>query len=209
MQPLQIIDVSCNHCGATLKVDEKTRFVTCSYCHSRLAIQRSDSAVFTEALEKIEEHTGGMAENLKLIQLQNELEQLDREWMMSRESLMVSGEHGSRYEPSAIAGVVLILFGLFGGGIWIYFTTSFMRQSSFPQGFPPGFPGHSSFGMPSIFPFFGVAFIIFGILGGMSVINKAGRLGDSRRSYEMRRSSLVGRINDEKRLQQPNDRTRP
>lgn len=172
---LKIVDVSCNHCGATLQVDEKTRFVTCSYCHSRLAIQRSDSAVFTEVLEKIEENTGHMAENLEVIKLQNELEQVDREWMMSRENLMVSGENGSRSEPTSAGGVIMILFGVIGGGAWTIFAVSAVHA-------------------PAIFPLFGLVFIAAMVFGGISMIGKSGRLDAVRRQHEMRRGDLIRRI---------------
>lgn len=192
MPPLQTIAVNCNHCGATLQVDEKTRFVTCNYCHSRLAIQRSDSTVFTEVLEKIQEQTGHMAENLELIKLQNELEQIDREWMMSREeNLVVNSKNGSRSEPSAVGGIILILFGLAAGGAWIYFTSSVMHD---PFG-RPTFPAPVSF----IIPMFGFVFICATIFGGINMINKAGRLDEARRTHEMRRRSLIGRIETEKR----------
>ena len=66
----KILGVNCNHCGATLEVDAQTRFVTCGYCHSRLAIQRTGSSVFTEVLEKFEHETGQIAGNLALAVLQ-------------------------------------------------------------------------------------------------------------------------------------------
>ncbi len=175
MSSLKIIDVNCNHCGATLKVDEKTRFVTCNYCHSRLAIQRSDSAVFTEVLEKIEQNTGHMAENLELIRLQNELEQIDREWMMSRENLMVSGQNGSRSEPSSAGGVFMIIFGLVAGGGWMTFAFTAVHA-------------------PPLFCMFGLVFMGAAVFGGISMLGKAGRLDDTRRQYEDRRQILLNKI---------------
>jgi DNA-directed RNA polymerase subunit RPC12/RpoP len=72
------LSVNCNHCGATLEVDENTRFVTCKYCHSRLAIQTTGSAVFTKVLEKLEERTGQIAGNLKVIASDRRTQQPDQ-----------------------------------------------------------------------------------------------------------------------------------
>lgn len=180
MPPLQTIAVNCNHCGATLQVDEKTRFVTCSYCHSRLSIQRSDSAVFTEVLEKIQEQTGHMAENLELIKLQNELEQIDREWMMSRENFMVNGRNGGRSEPSIGSGVFAIVAGVVFGVIWITTASS-----------------HA----PPFFTLFGLLVVGGVIFGGINMINKSGRLDEARQAHEMRRSDLIARIEAEKNSQ--------
>ena len=182
MPDLKIIDVNCNHCGATLQVDEKTRFVTCNYCHSRLAIQRSDSAVFTEVLDKIEQNTGQMAENLELIRLQSELEQIDREWMMSRDNLMVSGRNGSRSEPSMALGVFTIVIGVVFGVIWISATSSAQHA-------------------PPLFSLFGLLVVGVFIFGGISSINKSGQLDSARRDYETRRLRLVSKIESEKQQQ--------
>lgn len=179
MPSLKVIDVSCNHCGATLQVDEKTRFVTCSYCHSRLAIEHSNSAIFTQVLERIEESTGHMAGNLELLRLQNELEQLDREWMMARESLMVAGRDGQRSEPSVMAGIVTIFFGIVGGGLWTVFA--------------------SRAGAPSFFAMFGFLFIGLCVFAGINIMGKAGQFDTRRQTYEVRRQSLIREIADEKR----------
>jgi len=179
MDSVKITSVNCNHCGATLEVDEKTRFVTCGYCQSRLVIQRTASAVFTEVLEKIEEQTGQIADNLKVIQMQNDLERLDREWAMSRENLMVSGQNGSRREPSIFGGVFVILIGVIGGGAWTLFA--------------------GTMGAPWFFVLFGFFFIGVTVVGGIASINKAGKLDSTRSDYEFQRRRLVAGIETEKR----------
>jgi hypothetical protein len=176
-----LLSVNCNHCGATLEVDEETRFVTCNYCHSRLGIQRTGSAAFTQVLEKLEQQTGQIAGNLKVIELQNELDQLDREWAMSRENLMVSGRDGARSEPSMAGGVMTIVIGVAGGVAWMVFTA-----------------GH---GAPGFFPLFGLIFVVIAVAGGLSSISKAGQLGHSRGDYATRRQQLVSAIEAEKQRQ--------
>lgn len=181
MDSPKIISVNCNHCGATLQVDEQTQFVTCNYCHSRLAIQRNASAVFTQVLEKIEAQTGQIAGNLKLIEMQNELNQLDREWAMSREKLMVGGRNGNRSEPSIAGGVFAIAIGIVGGGGWTLLA--------------------ASKGAPAFFPLFGVFFIGVCVVGGLRSIANAGQMDTTRRDYESRRRQLLDAIEAEKHRQ--------
>jgi DNA-directed RNA polymerase subunit RPC12/RpoP len=173
-----LLSVNCNHCGATLEVDEQTHFVTCNYCHSRLAIQRTGSAAFTQVLEKLEQQTGQIAGNLKIIELQNELNQLDREWNMSREKLLVSQNNGARTEPSIAGGVIVIVLGVVFGGAWTI--------------------GAASMGAPGFFPLFGLVFIAVAVIGGVNSINKAGQLDNSRGDYESRRQQLLSAIESEK-----------
>lgn len=44
------MNVDCNACGSSLGVSETTRFVTCGKCKARLAIKRSEGAIYTEVL---------------------------------------------------------------------------------------------------------------------------------------------------------------
>jgi len=181
MDSPKIFSVNCNHCGATLEVDEKTRFLTCAYCHSRLAVQHTASTVFTEVLEKIEAQTGQIAGNLKVIEMQNDLDQLDREWSMSRENLMVSGKNGARSEPSMAGGLVTIIIAIVAGGAWTLFAASM----------------HA----PGIVPLFGLFFIGFGLFAGITSMSKAGQLNTTRSDYESRRRQLLNAIEEEKRRQ--------
>jgi hypothetical protein len=181
MDSPKIISVNCNHCGATLQVDEQTQFVTCNYCHSRLSIQRNAAAVFTQVLEKMEVQTGQIAGNLKLIEMQNELDQLDREWAMSRQSLMVSGQNGRQSEPSIAGGVFAIVVGIVGGGAWTLFA--------------------AKMGAPWFMPLFGVFFIGVCVVGGLKSITNAGQLDTTRGDYESRRRQLLDAIEAEKHRQ--------
>ena len=67
---MEMISVSCNHCGAPLKVGPNSRFVTCTFCNSRLEVKRSDSAIFTEEISRIANTTQQMAGSLEVIELQ-------------------------------------------------------------------------------------------------------------------------------------------
>jgi DNA-directed RNA polymerase subunit RPC12/RpoP len=174
----KIINVSCNHCGASLDIDDETRFVTCSYCHSKLIVQRTGSSVFTGVLEKIEQQTGQIAGNLKVIALQNDLNQLDREWQTSREDLMVTGRNGTSSTPSLAGGLMTMVVGVVGGGIWTAFA--------------------ASHGAPSFFLLFGVIFMVAGAAGGVMSMTRADKLQTARSQYESRRQQLLSAIEAEK-----------
>jgi len=95
---IQLLDVSCNHCGAPRSVPGETKFLTCTYCGARLELLRSGGAVYTQALANIEQRT----------------EQLDREWMVRRQKLMSHNKNGSTSVPTtagAIAGSVVMGVG--------------------------------------------------------------------------------------------------
>ena len=103
----------CQGCGADLQVTEEVRFVTCNYCQSKLEIVRDASVTHTRVLEKLERTTERIAGNLKVIELQNDLERLDREWETVRQGMMSRGKDGHLYEPSTGSAVIAGV----GGGI--------------------------------------------------------------------------------------------
>ena len=76
---MNVRKLCCQGCGADLEVDDSIRFVNCNYCGARLEIVRDASTTHSRLLDKIERRTGEMAGELKIIRLQNDLEQLDRE----------------------------------------------------------------------------------------------------------------------------------
>lgn len=160
-------------------MDETIRFVTCNYCAAKLEVVHGESVTHTRQLDRIEQTTSQLASNLKVIELQNEIERLDREWDRDREGMLVRGKHGSVSEPSAagalVGGVIAVIFGIF----WVA-----MAAGS---------------GAPGLFPLFGLVFIgvaVFSIIRGTS---KADRFQRSRGSYETRRAELLARLESERR----------
>lgn len=110
---MKLVSVDCNHCGAPLEVGETTRFVTCGYCSKRLAVQRTDSAIYTEVLDEIRQTTNQLADDMEVIKMQNQIEQLDREWAMEREGYMVRNKHGVKEPPvTGIGAVIAVLITL-------------------------------------------------------------------------------------------------
>lgn len=176
---MHVVTLNCNHCGAPLEVPAKTRFVTCAYCASRLQIHQSGNAVYSEVLEAIGQRTEKMAQDLETIKLQNEVEQLDRQWQLDLDRYKVRDREGHYQVPnragSLVGAVVGVVFGLF----WIVFTLGA--------------------GAPGVFPLFGLLFIVLAIVGGVKAAGKADAYERGRTSYEIRRRALVGQIRGRER----------
>lgn len=173
---MEIVALRCNHCGAPLEVGPSTRFLTCQFCHSELAVKHTGSAAYTEVIEQIAATTNQMAGNLKVIELQNELERLDREWADHRENFYVSGKHGHRTPPNRagalIAACVVIPFLLF----WIV-TASTMHA-------------------PSIFPLFGLGVALLIVYQLVTTFKKAEGLDSAQSEYQSQRQRIIRQIDE-------------
>lgn len=171
---MQLISLNCNHCGAPLEVPAKTRFLTCSYCQSRLEVHTSGNAVYSEVLEAIGERTEKIAEDVEALKLHTELEELDRQWTMGLDRYKVRDQDGHYRVPSGpgsmIGAALAAVFGLFWTGMTIHM------------------------GAPWFFPVFGVVFIVAAIVGGLSAVSKAEAYQRQRASHESRRRALLRRI---------------
>ena len=175
---MKITKVCCQGCGADLQIDESIRFVTCNYCNARLEVVHDATVTHTRQLDKIEKTTDQLANKVKVLELQNDLEQLDREWDSRRQTLLVRNKHGAVSEPSSagslIGGMVMVAFGIFWTGT------------------------AASMGAPGIFPLFGLVFIgaaVFSMINGTA---KAGTYQSELRDFETRRQQLIERIEREK-----------
>jgi DNA-directed RNA polymerase subunit RPC12/RpoP len=174
---MKTINLTCNHCGAPLEAAEDTKFVTCRFCSSRLAVEHSASAFYTRVVEAIEQQTNALSQDLETIKIQNEIERLDREWQMQREQLCRRGKDGQLREPTVTGNIIgSILFALFGV-FWLVMASSV-----------PSFPGIPIF---AIVPLVGFGVIVFSIVGLIRGIAKAREYEDNKASYESRRRRLV------------------
>lgn len=166
---MDTFSVRCNHCGAPLQIGADTRFVTCQFCQCQLEVRRTDSAVFTEEVARIAENTGKMAGNLKVIELQNEIEQLDRD---------LGGEPNARNRVGMGAQVFMVAFGIF----WVSLALGMAGIFSHAPG---GFSGFTV--VPILMAVFGVVAV------GSNVVRFArhnARLDD----YHRKRAELEQRI---------------
>jgi len=171
---MNVISVSCNKCGAPLEVPDKTKYLTCSHCGSKLEIQHSGGAYFTSVLEEIGRRTEKMSDDLEVIKLQNDLERIDREWQMKRQGLMTRKKNGSESVPSTTGTVIA-----FGGVILFAIIWTIMA---------------STMGAPAVFPLFGLFFIVMAFSGMVSSVKKSNEYETLKRQYESERSRLLNKM---------------
>lgn len=180
---MKITKVCCQGCGADLEVDESVRFVTCNYCHARLEVVHDTSVTHTRILQDLQKNTERMAGNLRVIELQNDLERLDREWETEREGYMVRGKNGHRYLPSTggsvFAGAIMIIFGLF----WMGFVSSAFHMGG-------GLGG---------FALFGLLFVGIGIYTIINGSSKASDYQAAEQDFRQERERLIREIDEARR----------
>ncbi len=110
-------------------------------------------------------------DHTKAIHLEHELARLDREWMLERASYMVTSRYGARSIPSQGGSIVVgVLIGAFG----LVWTIS-----------------AASLGAPSMFPVFGVLFILVGIGNSVHSFMKAGAYQHAEQAYQQRRAEVL------------------
>lgn len=161
---MRVLDLNCNQCGAPLDVPRKVRFVTCSFCNTRLQIQHEGAAVFTEALAEINE-------DLEQIKRNTALMRLDQEWAASRENYVVRNKHGVSRIPTASGSRMGMIVVIVFGGLWTLLA--------------------SSLGAPGFFPLFGVFFVAFGIFASRLAMKKARAYEHDLAAYQASRRRLM------------------
>jgi hypothetical protein len=110
---MKTIAISCNHCGAGLNPPDDARFITCSFCGTRLQVCHEGNAYFSRVMEAIAQDTAKMSGDLDVIKIQNEIERLDREWALEREKYVIRNQDGTttggRVEGGFAALVIMII----------------------------------------------------------------------------------------------------
>ncbi|MGN6370584.1 MAG: hypothetical protein ACTHN5_20215 [Phycisphaerae bacterium] len=184
---MQLATVSCNKCGAALQVPETARFVTCRYCGAQLEVKRTESTISTEVLDRIDQRTADMAEDLDAIRRATEVEQLDREWALKRDALLVRNKNGSTSRPSVTGGLIVIFVG---GGFCLFWTIMAFAITA----------GASHAGAPGaimLFPFFGIAGIAGAVFGGIKMMTASQDFDAAERQYQQRRQEILARSHDQ------------
>jgi DNA-directed RNA polymerase subunit RPC12/RpoP len=173
--------VQCNHCGAPLEVGKATRFVTCQFCNSQLEVKRTESTVFTEEIAKITQNTERMAGSLEVLELQNDLERLDREWAASNP--VSFNKNGQPVEQTGRGGAA------FGMAFAIFFAVICFSMAG----------AASSFGAPGIFALVPVGMGIFAIVAAILGMGKANDYETRKSQYEQRRAVMAARLDSMRR----------
>jgi len=174
---VKITKVCCQGCGADLQVDESIRFATCNYCHARLEIVHDPTVTHTRLLEDIGRTTEKIAGNLRVIELQNDLERLDREWADHRESFMVTGKNGHRSIPTEAGSMIGGVFAVIVGVVVLIATVNI--------------------GGPA--PLFGLAFIGIAVFSMIHGTSKASGYRDAESEFIQQRNDLIRQIDEARR----------
>lgn len=125
----QTLSVRCQNCGSPLQVNDSIRFVTCGYCHSELQVVRDASTVHTEVLRNIERNTAATVNQLKVIELQNEIDRLDREWDAWKAQNLGRNQDGPMTEPVSLTSPTTTLSVI---GVFVLFTWIIMLVNGAP-----------------------------------------------------------------------------
>lgn len=173
---MRTIALQCNHCGAPLRVAESARFVTCTHCDSQLAIRHEGDAAWTELSERVDRNHEELSRNLEVVQIQNELQNLERDWDRTCDRHRIQPKNGkSRLPddpgaPSLVVGVVVsLMVAIFGLAI-------------------------------SLTPFvvFGVVMGFITFFGGRQQATVRKKFQQLRREYDRERRDLLSRLRDAK-----------
>lgn len=172
---MELLSVNCNGCGAPLEVGADTRFATCNHCGARLAIQRTDSAAFTEFLESIDRSTDSVAKLLRDIKRQNEIERIDREWELERKQYDIQGR-----TPDAVLGnsiglmIVAVIMGVFGA----FWTVSASQMGA------------------GGFSLFGLVFVGFAVWLGYQSMTGGSKYLEAKERYLERRTAALDQLHE-------------
>ncbi len=111
MMTTTAIPISCNNCGGALEIEEGVRFITCTYCLSRLEVKNTENAIYCEILEAVSKRAGTISSDLDLLIVHNEIERLDREWEKKRGEYVTQVD-GEPMEPNHVRSVLLGLIAV-------------------------------------------------------------------------------------------------
>lgn len=171
---MKTVALTCNQCGAPIQAPESLRFVTCSHCNTRLKILSSGGAVYTELLEDIRGAQQEMAADLDTIQLQNELERVDREWERTERSFERVDKYGRRRLPSKNPAFVAVVAGVMIVPIVVFFVLS----SMFHQ-------------LTAGFSLMLVGIVVFVLLAVMGAFKDSARFAEAQRRHRKRRRKVL------------------
>src|ERR1700678_1002534 len=109
---VQTISVSCNHCGAPLRLAGGTKFATCGYCGAQLQLHVEGGAAYTEVLEKIDAQTQQIAADMREIKKHELLDEVDRDWAQTSASFNSRDRQGNQRSPGMVGSIIGGLIGV-------------------------------------------------------------------------------------------------
>lgn len=178
---MKVESLACNNCGAPLNVPESANFVTCAHCGSGLAVRRDPSVHYTEALDRIEQHTGRISEDIQVIRLQNDLEQLDRDWERRRRRYYIRLRDG-RYIAPTMGYVITSILITVGVALFtiVWFASSFQSQAG---------------GGAQFFGWIGVLLVAVAVVNVVTSYTRVSRYRRAVQAYTSRREEIIRLMN--------------
>ncbi len=76
--------LNCNNSGTPLEVPAGANYITCTHCGTHLAVRRSESVLYTEKIDQIDQRTQEIAEQVSRLTAQQRLDELDRQWAVQQ-----------------------------------------------------------------------------------------------------------------------------
>jgi hypothetical protein len=99
-----------------LDFPEGVRFLTCKYCSSKLEVVETETTLHTKLLEKMVERGRVLEGQLRVMQIQSDIDKLDRNWQILKESYTSYGRYGRASLPS-VADIAMQMMGMFVAAI--------------------------------------------------------------------------------------------
>lgn len=118
----------------------------------------------------------GLQREVRRLQVQDEIAQLDREWERERQTLMMRGRYGSSFVPTQGGSLSVAIIACAAGLLLLIFGASVPHTGSFTL--------------------FGVAGVLVGIAYGVSGTAKADAYRQAARRYQQRRAELTAQTQD-------------
>jgi|GEM_PF-1408365 len=188
---MQLESLSCNNCGAPVDVPQSANFITCAHCGSRLAVRRTETAHYTEVLDRLQAHAYKVDRDLQYLRVQNDLLLIDQAWEEERKQYMVRTRDGATVEPSQGHVITSVIAAGIATVAGIVLACPLMVPSRRPDPFVT--PNTEPFFAPIII--FIVIMIAFALLGTIFSYTKYNAYKSAEAKYIARRNALVSQLN--------------
>jgi DNA-directed RNA polymerase subunit RPC12/RpoP len=188
---MQLEALSCNNCGAPVDVPQSANFITCAHCGSRLAVKRTETAHYTEVLDRLQAHAYKVDRDLQYLRVQNDLLLLDQAWEEESKQYMVRTKGGAPVEPSL--GQVITLIIVAGIAILVGIALVCPLINSIRSAVP--FNNNNTGLFFSCVTIMIILMIAATLSGAISAYTKYGTYKSAKASYIARRNALVSYLN--------------
>ncbi|MDP6442548.1 MAG: hypothetical protein QGG36_29880 [Pirellulaceae bacterium] len=168
---MRLVTLNCNECGAPIEIPHKVKFLTCAFCNAKLQVHHTETAVYSEVLERLEDKTEQIADELARLKVSTDVERLDSRWRDDRHRHMMRDKRGNYHVPSRPLAVVMTIV-ICGIALVMLFNA----------------PGQMAM--------FGIVFVAIAIGNCIRVFLKAEDFDRAKRRYRRDRRSLIRKLRE-------------